>query len=258
MPFFNNGEVKIHYQVDGSGPPLLLAHQATDSIDYWYRNGYVAKLKDTYQLIMPDIRGHGQSDKPDDPKAYQLKAIADDFRLLLDSLEIESCHAWGYSMGGGFTFGFAYYFPERLKSMVLGGSFPQNVSTDFGQLLEEGFKAGIEQGEDALIAYFTDWWGQMAEPLETRFRRLHFKALLAYIQSTNERPDLLPDLPKMQTPALFYAGSEDHGPHKYAPHAAKLMPNGNFISFPGFTHGTISPEADKVLARVLPFLAKNG
>ena len=254
MPFFNNGEVRIYYQVEGSGQPLFLAHQATDSMDYWYRNHYVEKLIDKFQLIMTDARGHGQSDKPHDPNAYHARFVVEDFCILLDLLKIDRCHFWGYSMGGFNGLHFAKFYPSRLKSLVVGGAFPQVVRSEFGERLEDGFNIGIRQGPDALIAYFEDWWGPMPETLEARLRSLDYKASWAGIHQTNNRLDITEDLPKMHTPTLFYAGSEDPGPHKYAPLAAETMPNGKFVSFPGYTHGTISAEATLILDQVLPFL----
>lgn len=97
----------------------------------------------------------------------------------------------------------------------------------------------------------------MSDPLEARFRSLDFAAMTACLQHGNMRLDVMPDLPSMNIPTFFYAGSEDEEPHRYAPLAAEMMPNAQFVTFPGYTHGTLPPEADLVLAHVLPFLAKN-
>ena len=59
----NNG-VRIYYEVEGEGPPLVLVPWATGSTEDWRMFGYVNALKDDYQLILVDMRGHGQSDKP--------------------------------------------------------------------------------------------------------------------------------------------------------------------------------------------------
>ena len=66
MPYTDNGGVRIHYQTEGSGPPLVLQHGFTSSIEGWYEYGYVDVLKRDYQLILIDARGHGASDKPHD------------------------------------------------------------------------------------------------------------------------------------------------------------------------------------------------
>ena len=49
--------IKIHYQIEGTGPPLILLHGMFDSIESWYDNGYVDKLRTEYKLILIDQRG---------------------------------------------------------------------------------------------------------------------------------------------------------------------------------------------------------
>ena len=72
MPYTTNQGVRIHYQVEGEGPPLVMQHGFTDSIETWYELGYVDTLKHDYRLILVDARGHGHSDKPRTPDAYEM------------------------------------------------------------------------------------------------------------------------------------------------------------------------------------------
>ena len=65
MPFATNNGLRIHYQIEGSGPPLVLQHGFTGSINGWRRYGYVEALAGDYRVVLVDARGHGQSDKPD-------------------------------------------------------------------------------------------------------------------------------------------------------------------------------------------------
>src|SRR6266404_7521776 len=64
MPYADNGNVRIHYQVEGEGPALVLQHGFTESVVDWYEAGYVEALRPDYRLILIDARGHGVSDKP--------------------------------------------------------------------------------------------------------------------------------------------------------------------------------------------------
>lgn len=66
MAYADNNGIRIHYQVEGDGPPLVLQHGYSDSLESWYEFGYVDKLKSQCQLILIDARGHGASDKPHD------------------------------------------------------------------------------------------------------------------------------------------------------------------------------------------------
>ena len=55
MPYVNSQGVRIHYQVEGEGPPLVLQHGFTDSLESWYEFGYVSALKYDYKLILLDM-----------------------------------------------------------------------------------------------------------------------------------------------------------------------------------------------------------
>lgn len=56
MPYANNNGIKIYYDVEGEGPPLVLLHGGTDSIETWKEHGYVDALKNEYQVIFRDER----------------------------------------------------------------------------------------------------------------------------------------------------------------------------------------------------------
>src|SRR3954447_26749762 len=70
MPYASNDGVRIYYEREGSGPPLVLHHGFTRSLEGWRDNGYADVLNTEYELILMDARGHGRSDKPHDPAAY--------------------------------------------------------------------------------------------------------------------------------------------------------------------------------------------
>jgi pimeloyl-ACP methyl ester carboxylesterase len=59
MPYANNKGVRIHYQVEGKGPPLVMYHGFGAYLQSWYAMGYVEGLKDEYQLVLIDARGCG-------------------------------------------------------------------------------------------------------------------------------------------------------------------------------------------------------
>ena len=111
MPFVDNGGIRIHYQTEGKGPPLVLQHWSLATMKGWYDYGYVDALKNAYRLILVDGRGHGASDKPHEPEAYQLKLRVADIVAILDDLGIAQAHFFGYSLGGWIGFGAARYAP---------------------------------------------------------------------------------------------------------------------------------------------------
>jgi pimeloyl-ACP methyl ester carboxylesterase len=118
---FDSAGVKIHYQIEGSGPPVLLIHgyMASGHMN-WRVPGVIAHLATDYKVITIDNRGHGKSDKPTSPEAYGSK-MADDQVRLLDHLGIAKAHVVGYSMGGMITFNVCARYPERVTSAVVSG-----------------------------------------------------------------------------------------------------------------------------------------
>ncbi len=71
MASFDSNGVKIHYEDQGSGDPVVLVHGFAANAEHnWGLTGWYKTLTPNYRVIAPDCRGHGQSDKPHDVKAY--------------------------------------------------------------------------------------------------------------------------------------------------------------------------------------------
>ena len=124
--FVENDGVRIHYEVEGDGPPLVLMHWLTGSLEDWRVFGYVDALKENYRLILIDARGQGQSDKPHDPAAYALEKQAADIVAVLDELGVDQAHYFGYSLGAELGWALAKYAPDRLSSLIIGGASPED------------------------------------------------------------------------------------------------------------------------------------
>ena len=142
MPYVDNAGVKIHYHVEGDGPPLVMQHGLTNSLETWYAYGFVQELQKDYRLILVDARGHGRSDKPHNPKDYDLKLRVSDILAVIDDLGVEKAHYLGYSMGGRIGFGLVKHALDRFHSLMIGGmgadvtnidTPPKTGSTCFGR-----------------------------------------------------------------------------------------------------------------------------
>lgn len=107
---------------DQSRPPVVLHHGfAADTHSNWRRPQVLAALLATgRRVISIDARGHGQSDKPHDPAAYDSPAMASDLVALFDHLGLDRVDLVGYSMGGFVSLKTATH-DGRLRSLVLGG-----------------------------------------------------------------------------------------------------------------------------------------
>jgi pimeloyl-ACP methyl ester carboxylesterase len=145
MPYAINAGIRIHYEVEGAGPPLIL-HDGSFASGADLRDlGYVDLLKHENQLILIDARGHGASDKPHDPRAYDLALRVSDVTSVLDDLQIEHANLFGYSMGGWIGFGLAKHAPTRFQSLILGGAHPFAESV-------QGFRDGVSGGMPGFVS----------------------------------------------------------------------------------------------------------
>ena len=130
MAYANNADVRIHYRVEGSGPPLVLHHWTFADLEWWYDFGYVDVLKESATLILIDSRAHGLSDKPVAPNAYDVKTRVKDVVCVLDAAGIAKAHFFGFSMGGWIGYGMAAYASQRICSFTIGGAHPYAQSMD--------------------------------------------------------------------------------------------------------------------------------
>lgn len=120
--FFDSNGVKLFYQEQGAGEPVVLIHGFTlNGRLNWVLPGITSALSRDHRVITIDTRGHGRSDKPHDPAKYGLEMVEDIARLL-DHLKIEKAHIVGYSMGAFITNKFVTTHPERVLSATLGGA----------------------------------------------------------------------------------------------------------------------------------------
>ncbi len=118
---FESNGVKIQYTVEGKGEPAVLIHGLYSSADVnWRLPGTIKALAAHYQVIALDLRGHGNSDKPDKDEAYGVE-MAEDIVRLLDHLKVEKAHVVGYSMGGMVAMKLVTMHPDRARSLTLGG-----------------------------------------------------------------------------------------------------------------------------------------
>src|SRR5262245_45451325 len=88
MPYAENGGVRLYFEVEGNGPPLVLHAGGAQRLQDWRREelDYVQALRGEYQLILMDPRGHGQSDKPHDAAAYAYQTRVQDVTAVLDTV----------------------------------------------------------------------------------------------------------------------------------------------------------------------------
>jgi len=116
--FFDSNGVTIHYIEQGRGEPIVLLHGVGGSLQNFVTRGVLPNLARDYRVIALDLRGHGQSGKPHDPKQYGREMSLDVVRLL-DHLGIRRAHVVGYSLGAFLTAQLLTLHPDRFLTATL-------------------------------------------------------------------------------------------------------------------------------------------
>ena len=98
-------------------PPVMLVHGFPESHRTW--RGLVPLLEKDLRLVMPDLRGFGASDKPQDVADYTTETLVADLFALADALEIERFALVGHDWGGAIAWSFAYAYPELVERLIV-------------------------------------------------------------------------------------------------------------------------------------------
>ncbi len=166
-----------HYAIRrlGAGEPLLLLHGFTGDHSSW--QGISPSLAAKYQLIMPDLLGHGGSDTPTCAAAWQMPNIAADLISLLDALALERAHWLGYSMGGRLALYLALHDPRRCLSLTLESASPGIADEKQRLARQQSDHRLAEEIEARGIAWFVEHW--QALPMWSSQANLPAQARLA-------------------------------------------------------------------------------
>jgi Predicted hydrolases or acyltransferases (alpha/beta hydrolase superfamily) len=114
--FLTNDGVNIHYEVSGSGAPLVMIHGWDQSAKAFCNN--VPVLSRNYQVVTVDLRGQGESDKPS--YGYRISRLAMDVRALLEHLDLRGVTLLGWSMGCSVVWSYWDLFrADRLSKLIL-------------------------------------------------------------------------------------------------------------------------------------------
>jgi pimeloyl-ACP methyl ester carboxylesterase len=149
MPRFDSSGVGINYVAEGSGPAIALVHGFASSLEgNWRRPGILAALaKSGRRAVALDCRGHGDSDKPHDPRAYSDNAMPRDVLALMDHLGLETADLMGYSMGGMISATLMTTHPERFRSVILSGVGDALASGGLPRERAEAIARAMESGD---------------------------------------------------------------------------------------------------------------
>lgn len=119
----DTGDVRLFVHQSGEGEPLILLHGLGMSSALWIHQTPVFSQR--FHTVAVDLRGFGQSSRPDRPGAYAIEILAEDVAELIRQLELERCHVLGTSMGGFIAQALALAHPGLCRSLVLCHTAPR-------------------------------------------------------------------------------------------------------------------------------------
>ncbi len=200
--------IKMYYEVYGSGKPLVLLHGSGGSI----RNARpkIDFFKQYFKVIAIDSRAHGKSvDSVTTNLTYEQMAY--DIKVLLDSLNIDSAYVFGQSDGGILGLLLAVHYPQKISKLAT-----------YGANVFPGKKAVFDEIDNLVIDSLK---------VTRNFHTKRLYSLLAYQPNISEK-----DLQKIKCPVLLITGDRDAIRLEHSLHMFYNISNANLFVMPGATH----------------------
>jgi 3-oxoadipate enol-lactonase len=262
MPKLRVGDLDLHYERRGAGPPLLLVMGWRANLDWWPAE-LVAGLATHHELVLFDNRGSGRTGDPGG--RFGIAQMADDAARLLDALGIARADVFGVSMGGMIAQELAIQRPARVRRLVLACTHcgrrgvhwsreqaqawkrylraPTSIEKQLAYLL---FSEDLSVTDPARYAELGRLVG--AAPITPWASLKQFEAIL--------RHDTFARLPRIAAPTLVVTGERDlMVPPGNSHLLAGRIPGARLVTFPGTGHALLGERADELVPMLREFLA---
>jgi 3-oxoadipate enol-lactonase len=266
MPLADLNGIKLHYEVHGAGPAVVLAHGYGRSHQDW--SWQVPLLAQSYTAVVFDHRGHGSSDGPPGADNYSLKAFSGDIRALLERLNIRKCCLVAHSMSGMVALQLVLDDPGLLASLVLVDTVADlQVPPDFNLIADRLDQIAFSQGLDVSL----DEEIKLRPALSRHFKRdprdweVHRRMVLetsinAYVHARRSFagwPGLKVRLGEIRLPTLIIAGDrDDPAIRKSSRQMADDIPGARLEVIRGAAHYPFFEQKDRFNEVLLRFLAQ--
>ena len=259
MPRLQSNRVELYYEICGSGQPLVFIYGLGASSCDW--EAQVRHFSKTHRVITFDLRGHGQSDKPDGP--YNIPMFASDIIGLLRSLDIEQAHIVGWSLGGAIAFQFALDFPKQVTSLtIINGvptfgdpvAFQKEIDRRISIVRQSGMR-GIGQAlSESLFPK-----PEHAHHREGFIERWAENDLQSYIEATRSGLgwNVMDRLHEISCPTLILSAEHDYWPVSEKEIQCRRIPDMRFVVIPDSHHAVVIERPDIVNEVLNEFLSEH-
>lgn len=248
MATINRDGVNIYYEDNGSGPPVLLSHGYSATTRMW--TGQVEALKSQYRVITWDMRGHGQSDSPDDPTAYSEQATVDDMAAILKHLGIEKAVIGGLSLGGYMSLAFNVAHPAMVRALMLFDTGP-GYKNPVGR---EGWNETARKRAEIFESKGLDALGSSAEVRIAQHRSAQGLAHAARGMLAQFDSRIIESLPEITVPTLVLVGDNDTPFLGGTDYMANKIPNSTKVVIENAGHASNIDQPAAFNAEVRKFL----
>jgi pimeloyl-ACP methyl ester carboxylesterase len=255
---------RIAFEDDGgAGVPVLLLGGFLDPIALVRRAPLaraLAERDDEFRLVFVDHRGHGRSDAPHDPSAYDMRTRVADVVAVLDALAIERAHALGISWGGRLCFGLGEHAPDRIWSLMAVGQQPYAIDPDgpLARVVGDALAHADVDGIEPLIEAFESIAGTYPDDVRPFYLAADPVAMQAAWRAAIAEGPVSRDLGRWNVPCLICVAAQDVDFFEQARRAADEIPGATFVVIEDTDHlGVDTADVDPLFPTVLDFLRRS-
>jgi pimeloyl-ACP methyl ester carboxylesterase len=214
MPRITSGDAEIFYESLGSGPPVVLLHPFPAHHDLW--KPAAQALVSHYRVILPDLRGHGESGVGEGSATMEKHVV--DLARVLDHEEIQRTSFVGVSIGGYAMFEFWRKYRARVEALVLCNTKSQADTPEAragrlqaaAEVMERGTEPFFESMLPKLLGKTTHRTRpDLVEGALRMMRKMSPEGVALVQQGMAERPDSVETLKTINVPTLIVTGDED-------------------------------------------------
>jgi 3-oxoadipate enol-lactonase len=262
MPRISVGDIEINYQEEGSGFPLVLIHGLNGDLTGWAL--VIPEFSRHYRTLALDVRGHGESSKPDEP--YSIQGFSEDLHEFLRQVQIPRAHILGLSMGGAIAQQFALDHPGMTRSLVLVSTFSyidEQAHRAFTRLRQSLQAGGYPAFFDEVVklAFTPRFIAANPGPIaELKEKRVRTNSPVAIGRATDAcmALDLKNEIEKISLPTLVISGRDDvFTPLHLAEQIHRSIRGSEWKILEGVGHNLYIEKASQLAEITLDFLKRH-